>query len=46
MTADRLNGLSLININQDIEISAEAVVDNFGRLGTHRLAFLKNFYFE
>ena len=37
MTADRLNGLSLMNINQDIEIPAEAIVDNFDRLG---LAFL------
>ena len=37
MTADRLNGLSLMNINQDIEIPAETTVDNFGRLG---LAFL------
>ena len=40
MTADRLNGLSLMKINQDIEIPAEAIVDNFGRLGPHRLAFL------
>ena len=40
MTADRLNGLSLMNINQDIEIPAETIVDNFGRLGPHRLAFL------
>ena len=37
-TADRLNGLSLKNINQDIEIPAETIVDNFSRLG-HRLAF-------
>ena len=40
MTTDRLNGLSLMNINQDIEIPAETIVDNFGRLGPHRLAFL------
>ena len=40
MTTDRLNGLSLMKINQDIEIPAETIVDNFGRLGPHRLAFL------
>ena len=40
MTADRLNGLSLMNINQDIEIPAETIVDSFVRLGPHRLAFL------
>ena len=45
-TADRLNGLSLMKINQDIEIPAETIVGNFGRLGPHRLAFLQNFYFE
>ena len=37
ITADRL---SLMNINQDIEIPAETIVDNFGRLGPHRPAFL------
>ena len=40
MTADRLNGLSLKNINQDIEIPAETINYNFGRLGPRRLAFL------
>ena len=40
ITTDRLNGLSLKKINQDIEIPAEIIVDNFGRLGPHRLAFL------
>ena len=40
MTADRLNGLSLMDIDQDIEIPAETKVDNFCRLGPHRLAFL------
>ena len=39
MTADRLY-LSLMIINQDIEIPAETIVDNFGRLGPYRLAFL------
>ena len=39
ITADRLNGLPLMNINQDIEIPAETIVDNFGRFGPHRLVF-------
>ena len=43
VTADRLNGLSLMKINQDIEIPAETIVDNFGRLGPHRLPFYKTF---
>ena len=40
MTADRLNGLSIMNVNQDIETPAETIIDNFGRLGPYRLAFL------
>ena len=37
MTADRLNGLSLMKINLDIEIPADTIVDNFGRLGNYNL---------
>ena len=44
MTVDRLNGISLMNINQDIEIPAETIVDNFGRLGPHHLAFFIKLY--
>ena len=40
ITADRLNGLSLMNINQNIKLPAETIVDNFSRLGPNRLAFL------
>ena len=43
MLVDRL---SFMNLNQGIEIPAETIVDNFGRLGPYRLAFLWNYYFE
>jgi len=40
MLAERLNGLALMNVHQDIEIPTDIIIDNFAKLGPHRLAFL------
>jgi hypothetical protein len=40
MRQDRLNGLSLMHINQDLPINIDVLIDRFARLGPHRLAFL------
>ena len=45
MIGDRLNGLSLMNINQDIEIPAETKVDNLGGLGFYKTFTLNKFEF-
>lgn len=40
MHGDRLTGLALLHIHQDIPIVVETIIDNFALLGPHRLAFL------
>jgi hAT family C-terminal dimerisation region len=40
MLQDRLTGLALLHIHQDIPVSVDAVIDKFARLGAHRLAYL------
>ncbi|ESO00517.1 hypothetical protein HELRODRAFT_83053 [Helobdella robusta] len=40
MVADRLNGLSLMNIHQNIDIPSDVIIDKFSKVRPHRMAFL------
>ncbi|ESN91428.1 hypothetical protein HELRODRAFT_70153 [Helobdella robusta] len=40
MVTDRLNGLSFMNIHQDIDIPSDVIIDKFSKLGLNRMAFL------
>jgi hypothetical protein len=40
MSADRLNGLALLYIHQDVEPDVEEVINSFARMSTRRIEFL------
>lgn len=40
MTTERLNGLAMLHIHQDRQVNIDQVIDQFSKLGPHRLAFL------
>ena len=40
MREERLTGLALLHIHQDIVVSIDQIIDRFANLGPHRLAYI------